>query len=168
MPLVFHEAKLLGEWCGHLRISRKQTKDILSYCRYFTFQQEFSNFSKERKVKIEKFSLETDPEILYFLRKFLSQIKELYGKEEGLHFIRWAYKASKNIHAEIPFPLHKLLEIYKSEPLVLGDLEIKGQELMALGYKGAAIGDALHQALDHVLRNPESNTKRDIEALLAK
>lgn len=38
-------------------------------------------------------------------------------------------------------------------------LDLNGNDLQALGYKGKAIGEKLHQALDIVLRQPDKNNK---------
>ena len=166
--LGFHKTELLREWSEHLRLSRRRQRDILFYCRYFIFQEELCKRAKEKKI--EKIPLERegegDLELLYFVRKFLSQIKEVYGNVEGSRFIRYAYEASKQLGFENPFPLPRLLKIYQTEPLVIGDLRIKGTDLMAWGYEGAAIGKALRQALEQVLRKPESNKKEELRTLL--
>ena len=45
------------------------------------------------------------------------------------------------------------------EPFSVKNLDINGRDLMALGYHGKEIGDALNQLLEHVLEYPEDNQK---------
>ncbi len=45
------------------------------------------------------------------------------------------------------------------EPFSVKNLDINGRDLMALGYQGKEIGDALHKLLEHVLEYPEDNIK---------
>lgn len=46
------------------------------------------------------------------------------------------------------------------------NLAIKGEDIIALGYKGKAIGSKLNYALEFVLKNPEKNRKEDILKIL--
>ena len=154
--LGFHSSKLLQEWAKHLRLSRKQARDLNFYCRYFSFQKELSEYEKNLK----KSRPEQDHELLYFVRKFLSQIKEVYQKE-GSNFIQCIHKSSQ-ICFESNFALDKILYIYERAPLVIGDLEIGGQDLIALGHRGTRVGKILHQALEQVLREPEKNQKEKL------
>ncbi|MBR5235910.1 MAG: CCA tRNA nucleotidyltransferase [Clostridia bacterium] len=47
--------------------------------------------------------------------------------------------------------------IAQNNPLSLADLAISGQDVMALGFEGPAVGKVLKQALNYVLEHPEDN-----------
>lgn len=47
-------------------------------------------------------------------------------------------------------------------PLTLKDLDINGDDLITLGYKGKEIGETLNKCLDYVLEFPDKNTKEDL------
>ena len=147
--LGFFSPALLREWAEHLRFSHRQTKDLIYYCYYFSFQKDIA----EGQQKLEEALLSQDQELLYSIRKFLSKIKEVYG-EQSLDFIQ-----SSQAYFANSIPFQKLLEIYRRDPLVIRDLKIGGQDLLALGYKGAEVGKTLHKALEQVLREPGKNKK---------
>lgn len=54
-----------------------------------------------------------------------------------------------------------------NDPLTLKDLAIGGQELMAMGISGKAIGDTLARLLDKVHEDPALNTKAQLLGLVA-
>jgi tRNA nucleotidyltransferase (CCA-adding enzyme) len=50
----------------------------------------------------------------------------------------------------------------------LADLAVGGKDLIALGYSGTAIGDALDKLLDHVIDYPQDNSKYTLCKLAAR
>lgn len=54
-----------------------------------------------------------------------------------------------------------LLEAGKAA-IALGDLEVSGDDLIALGLKGKEIGDMLQKLLDRVLERPEDNNRKKL------
>lgn len=53
-----------------------------------------------------------------------------------------------------------------SEPYKISMMDINGDELIRLGYKGKEIGAILNRLLNHVIRKPEDNTKNKLIELI--
>ncbi len=61
------------------------------------------------------------------------------------------------VYDELESLYHTIKE--NNEPFSVKNLNINGHDLMALGYQGKDIGDALHKLLEHVLEHPKDNQK---------
>ena len=132
-----------------LRLSRKKSRDLLFYCRYFHFQKELKAKITDKNLKQ---SLRED-KILYLIRKFLSLVKKNYAKGSTAFLRQAGHYFSNGV------PIQKLLEIYNNSSLVVNDLQINGNDLANMGFQGRQIGVALEELLDQVLCKPEVNEK---------
>lgn len=58
--------------------------------------------------------------------------------------------------------------ILHSEPMSLKDLAINDHDVSALGFKGKDVGNVLSRCLDHVLSNPDNNSRESLLNLIKK
>ncbi len=56
----------------------------------------------------------------------------------------------------------------RKEPYLIGHLALRGDEIAALGFTGAACGKAQRAALEYVIERPEANTPDDLRRFLLK
>ena len=145
----------LSTWSNGMLFSQRQSKDILFYCLYFDFQKEIQKEFKDKKesTKIEDLAKDSTSNLACTIRYFLSKLKRAY-LNDGTKFLEEARPYIANTLA-----IEILKQIYENSPLVVADLEIGGDELIKLGYKGAEIGLALQRLLSRVLENPSNNKK---------
>lgn len=154
--LGFSTPAFLSKWAEHLRFSRQQAKDLDFYSRYFSFQKKLAASAPLGEKTLENPYGEQDSKLLYFIRKFLSKIKQAYA-EKGYDFIQ-----NTNAYFANSVPPQNLLKIYERDPLVIKDLKVGGKDLMALGYTGVEVGRLLHKALDQVLQDPKKNQRKTL------
>ncbi len=147
--LGFSIPKQITEFGQSLRLSRKKTKDMVFYCRYFHFQK---RIQKEIPDNDLNQAIQTQ-KVLYLIRKFLSLIKKNYAKE-SIDFLQQA-----SLYFANTIPIEVLVEIYNKSPLAITDLQINGNDLTNLGLQGPQIGFILAELLEQILHQPEHNEK---------
>ena len=101
-----------------------------------------------------------DPKRLSEVRKWLSRVGE--HADDLLALIPGIDQS------RIPNPLSRLREVVEAiraaaDPLTLGDLAVKGDDLLAAGVRpGPEIGETLARLLDEVLEDPARNTRDEL------
>lgn len=93
------------------------------------------------------------------IRYMLAQLKLRY--KSGIEPLIQSARS----HPDIGPHVQTYSKILNAFPLIIADLDLNGQDLMATGLQGAQIGHKLKQAMDLVLQNPDLNQK---EILLNK
>ena len=144
----------VGHFYGHNSVSTKIAKDFLDKYKY-------DNFTKERVIELVKLHdtpIEMDR---VFIKKRMNRI----GAE--LFFDLLKVKRADNL-AQNPeyFWLEKLAkmeniakEIMESDCFTLSSLDITGNDLISLGYKGKEIGEMLNLLLKEVIEEKIPNKK---------
>lgn len=84
-------------------------------------------------------------------RFFLSDLKRIY-KDETSQFL-------EKLRPLNGVNVATLLRIVEKEPLVAGDLDVRGEDLMEAGFKGPRLGSCLHELLIGVLSGTVENKK---------
>lgn len=142
----------LTELAGQLRFSKKQIRDL-------EWSQSYLRF------------LETEPSAANpdaVTRRWLSGLKAIYGAESAA-FLNGLAALPAGTDGELGDPaalsFARLTTALQNDPLVIGDLALRGPDLMERGIKGPAIGATLRALLDQVLVDPQLNTR---DALLQK
>lgn len=101
-----------------------------------------------------------DPRHLSDVRRWLSKTGEHSG---DLLALLVGFDASR-----FPFPASRLPQVVEAiraaaDPLTLGDLAVKGDDLLAAGVRpGPEIGETLARLLDAVLEDPARNTRDEL------
>ena len=159
VPTFTQDATGRGHFYGHAQVSAEMADIILRRLKAPTDLREHVVFLIDRHMA----RLEPDKKLL---RRRLAQ----YGWEAvaDLLALQWADFTSKGVLGDGPDfrKIDDLLSEIRREDACLGlkDLAVKGNDLMALGFTGKAIGTMLHALLEQVL---EENLPNDRQALLA-
>lgn len=159
VPTFTQDATGRGHFYGHAQVSAEMADTILRRLKAPTDLREHVVFLIDRHMA----RLEPDRKLL---RRRLAQ----YGWEAvaDLLALQWADFTSKGVLGDGPDfrKIDDLLSEIRREDACLGlkDLAVKGNDLMALGFTGKAIGTMLHALLEQVL---EENLPNDRQALLA-
>ena len=127
-----------------LKLSKKQARDIFNYRSFIDFQSDVNKLKNS----------------IFESRKFLSGIKELYGKFT-IAFINDIPRSEFDILDKPSF-----IEIYRNDPLVIKDLKINGDALIYRGLKGKEIGITLQKLLLRVLEEPGLNDNKVLLSLI--
>ncbi len=124
-----------------LKLSGARARDIRLYRAYLDFQ---ANIAPRTKTEA---------------RAFLSEIKATYAGAAG------DFLAGAPDLEVASFPREELNAILTADPLVLGDLFINGQDLIAGGLTGPRVGQVLRRLLEEVWGDPDLNQR---DRLLAR
>lgn len=151
----------------HARVGAELADRILHEMTY-------DNHTRERVVTLIAHhcdGLTTDETVL---RRALSQI----GQEALLQLIevKVADLQAHNLHGQRPKMLQMFHDVRESvlriskrgDATTIKDLAIGGKDVMALGFQGRAVGQALHTALEDVLMYPDHNRRDYLLKLLAE
>ena len=131
--------------CSELKLSNKMSKDILEsiYCK---------NAFEE---------LHSGDGYVYIIRKLVSKC----GKDNALRGL-YLYDEVYQLTGNEWLCFTKAIKDTDEECTHIADLELNGNDLIKLGYKGKQIGEALKYLLDNVLHNQYLNTKEKLIKLL--
>lgn len=149
-----------GHFYGHDKLSAQMADGILRRLKA-------PNALREEVVfLIERHMMRPEPD-RRLLRRWLSKWEE--PRLRKLLALQQADLGSKGVSGE-PFPFEEIISIIdalvaENSCLTLKDLAINGNDLMALGISGKAIGECLNGLLARVLDEELSN---ETEALLAE
>ncbi|MBI3396148.1 MAG: hypothetical protein HY042_09965 [Spirochaetia bacterium] len=125
-----------------LKFSHKQVRDVLQTNALLTFQENAGhNGDQPAQSAVAE-------------RRFLSALKSLF-KEDTAPYL----ESARSLGPEL---IESLLQRYTREPLVIGDLDIKGEDMKTLGIQGPEIGLTLKALLDAVLEGRVENRKHDL------
>lgn len=125
-------------------------KEYFSYLKY-------DNFTRDNVINIlfqvENLYKNYEKIDLYFLRKHLSKYG-IFNYEKVLKLLEVIYEIDV-----LELYNKYLLILNNKDPLVIKDLDIKGNELKEMGIKeGKRIGEILNMLLDEVHKEPEKNS----------
>ena len=97
----------------------------------------------------------------YSIRCFLKSVGKDYI--ERLFLLKKNITNSPDLSKFLESTYQKITRIIKAnDPLSIGELEISGNDLLALGLKGPQIGHVLTQLLDVVLKEPAKNNSQEL------
>lgn len=155
----------VGHFYGHAKVSAAMAEDICTRLR----------FSGERKEKVTTLVAWHDREIQRTEKAVLRAL-HTFG-QEGF-FALGAVKRADNL-AQHPDYRDRLTEIAKAEEIArellarqacfsLRDLAADGNDVMALGYRGAEIGTALNELLEKVMEGELPNEKGALLSALGR
>ena len=156
----------VGHFYGHAALSAEMAETILRRMR-------FDNRTVDEVVTLVRYHdgpIEEDKRAVRrklaklgregFFRLLALQRADCMGQADWLRAERLAhYDRVEKIAREI---------CEADECLTVSKLAVNGHDLMALGYRGRAVGDALHTLLDAVLSEQVLNEKDALLAFLAK
>ena len=89
----------------------------------------------------------------YELRKFVSSIKEVY-REHSIEFLK-SINNSKLMNKKSDI----LIDVIKTTPLIVSDLEINGADMISAGLSGKDIGNCFTEILNQVWNDPQFNNR---------
>lgn len=145
LPALFFDDQAPKKKLTSLKLPNKTIERATAI---ITSQKLFDNFDNfDKKINDEE------------LRKALAFVTPPLW-QSAVTFWRVRHTSSKDECAAIDKVLLRgEREIAKGVPLSIGDLKIRGEDLLAQGLTGPQIGEALQTALKLVLTHPEKNTK---------
>jgi tRNA nucleotidyltransferase/poly(A) polymerase len=150
--LDFNTKHIISHASKKLKFSGQQSKDIENYIRFISFQERPASTLHQSPLY---------PYRAEEIRFFLSEIKEIY-RDQTSEFIKGASSVfSKNVSKE------DLLNILDSYPLIITDLDLKGDDLMKAGLKGPEIGRTMRKLQLHVINDPSLNKKEILIKMVA-
>ena len=155
----------VGHFYGHAKVSAAMAEEICTRLR----------FSGERKEKVTTLVAWHDREIQ---RTEKAVLRALHTFGEETFFALCAVKRADNL-AQHPDYRDRLAEIAKAEEIArellekqacfsLWDLAVNGKDMLALGYRGAAIGAMLNDLLEQVMDGTLPNEKAALLAAAKK
>lgn len=155
------DAQGVGHFKGHAKVSCALTERIAT--RFL-----FSTALREEVLLLVQIHDIALTDIPHLLRRRLAQYGETHVR--ALLAVKKADAVGKNIDsygiallAQTECMLNDLLAAHAC--VSLQQLAINGNDLLNLGMHGQAIGQTLHQLLQHVLEYPEDNEKQTLLAL---
>jgi len=158
----------LGEdsFLNHAKVSLKLAEEFLT-------KYKFSNFNKDKILRLVKFhDLEILPE-----KKYVKRAINKVGDDIFLDLcaLKRADCLSQNLKltASRLSYIDELERLYSEikenkEGISLKDLNVNGNDLIALGYEGKKIGEILLFLLENIIEKPEDNEKETLINLIKK
>lgn len=144
-------AKMCEETMKTLRYTNKQIENVRELVYWHMTSCDYNN-----QKSVKKFIKNVGIDRLDNLFKL--KVADICGS-------KMTYNDFEDIFA-LKFACKKVLE--EQLPMEVKDLDINGNDLIALGYKGKEIGDMLKLLLEKVLAYPELNTKEELLTLINK
>lgn len=151
---------------NHAKLSTELSESILKRLK-------FDNKSTDKILRLIKFH---DREIVVSKKAVKRAVIDV-GEDifEDLIDLKKAEVYAQNTNLTLPRlkTYNDILDIYKeiqsnNEAMSLKDLDINGNDIMKLGFKGKEIGIILHKVLLHIINTPEDNQKEEILKIIKK
>lgn len=151
---------------NHAKLSTELSESILKRLK-------FDNKSTDKILRLIKFH---DREIVVSKKAIKRAVIDV-GEDifEDLIDLKKAEVYAQNTNLTLPRlkTYNDILDIYKeiqsnNEAMSLKDLDINGNDIMKLGFKGKEIGIILHKVLLHIINTPEDNQKEEILKIIKK
>lgn len=144
-------ADLLEPWLRDLRFSNEERRDVLHLVRHHA-------------IDVDAFGGE-EVQGAIAIRRFLQRVDPSHA-EAVLALAKVVRLAADEDVAALEDLTTRVREAIATRPaLRVGDLAVNGQDVLATGTSGRAVGRLLEALLDHVIVNPEDNTR---DALLPR